>query len=67
MFGQNTYSAIYQSLEVVEICFGGPPKIYLSRVKKFKSLLACRAVTNDSVFKSAPLFWDTLYIQLYRS
>ena len=40
----------------------GPPTIYLSRVKK--SSLNLLAVTNDSVFKSAPLFWDTLYIAL---
>ena len=37
----------------------------LSRVKK-SSLLYLLAVTNDSVFKSAPLFWDTLYIHEYK-
>ena len=34
--------------------FGGPPTIYLSRVKK--SSLYLLAVMNDSVFKSVPLF-----------
>ena len=33
--------------------FGGPSTIYLSRVKK--SNLYLLAVTNDSVFESAPL------------
>ena len=58
-----SHKSAYESGRRLKICLGSSNHLSKSCIKK--SSLYLLAVTNDSVFKSALLSWDTLYIKIY--